>query len=943
MGESAAPGVAEPAESGEVTRSARRRRDDTAQRTHEAQFPRLPPLTVGIRHASLEHAPYRLVLGHFQGLPLTGAEARLNERSDGRLERLLLTNLYPQRLGEIVILDPVDEAPPQGAVILGLGPSGELTATELRGVVTRALVRVALNVLDHRLVDDSVEALCAARPLGVSAVLVGSSDGGGLTVASSVRALTDGVLGANATLSRLSIGLPNGQHPATDVVRYDILELIERYEDRVDLVVGVLAKQQKFDTDQADEENPQEQRDRDRLQSVTYRLKPEPGEGRTSANPPIDASGDIWRRVDIRSVEHAATATVELEFTAIGRLARAERVFGEIERAIVDRVVDAAIHDPSNDNVGGALFELLIPQALKGDLGSGENLQLIVGPEEADLPWELLRARPQDNEQQMPLALRVSLLRQFREDDRLRFTTRRASRNNVLVIGNPPSAGLPPLGRAAAEARTVAAMFSPEAETKREASRDQGTPVDEPWFTTSMIWPPAAPGSPSGTLGVQDPDPMDALYNLLNGDWRVIHIAAHGEFTGDRTSTGIVLGPVHLTANIFSKLAVVPDLVMLNACHLGRVGEGPPLTGANRSAASVARELVRLGVRAVVVAGWAVDDSAAELFAKTLYGRLLEGADFGDAVTAARLATWNTHRGLLTWGAYQCYGDPGFRLAPGSSHGPPAPINTVGELRRRVQQLYAWASDQGRSTSVDPTQAMKRLRKSLKDLEIAADRLEAVDVLGDLAAVWAELLDFERAIPLYERALTSGGSSVPMHAVEQIGNLLIRQASERHRGGQDDVAELIEKARMWLDQALAVGKSGERYALLGSYHKKCATMTTGAERLEHIKSAITCYAQANAVQPKPYHELNARQLAAVCRLCGSEAPPKPVKPISPTAESSADGAEAHNQKPESAPDFWERSRQGDLLLTQLLQDGGRTTTQRVGHFGHHHRVGDVRP
>ena len=100
-------------------------------------MPRLPPLTVGVRHGSLEHAPYRLLLGHFQGLPLTSAEARLNERSDGRLERLVLMNLYPQRLGEMAMLEPVDEAPPQGAVILGLGPAGELTAAQLRGLVTR--------------------------------------------------------------------------------------------------------------------------------------------------------------------------------------------------------------------------------------------------------------------------------------------------------------------------------------------------------------------------------------------------------------------------------------------------------------------------------------------------------------------------------------------------------------------------------------------------------------------------------------------------------------------------------------------------------------------------------------------------------------------------------------------------------------------------------------
>ena len=468
---------------------------------------------------SFEHAPYRLMLGHFQGLPLSGAEARLNERSDGRLERLLLTNLYPQRLGETVVLEPVDEAPPQGAVILGLGPSDELTATQLRGIVTRALVRVALNVLDLRLVGDDADA--DAEPLGVSAVVIGSSAGGGLTVEASVRALIEGTLGANATLRHLDVGLPDRLRPATDLVRYHTLEVIERYEDRVDLVVAVLAKLQELDDRQRVHDPVEQKTFGDRHPAVEFELEPQRGEGRASANPPIDASEEVWRRVDIRSIDTDDPAIVELEFTAIGRLARAEHVVGTVERAVVDRVVGAAIHNSNDDTVGGALFELLIPQELKGDIGSGENLQLVVGEREADLPWELLRPRPQDHEQQVPLALRVGLLRQFRESDELRFATRRPSGNNLLVIGNPPSRDLPSLTGAADEARAVASKFSP-------GTSKAGGVADEAWTVRSYVWPSEA-NSPTQTS--DDPKPEEALYELLNGDWRVIHIAAHGEFT----------------------------------------------------------------------------------------------------------------------------------------------------------------------------------------------------------------------------------------------------------------------------------------------------------------------------------------------------------------------------------------------------------------------------
>ena len=69
----------------------------------------------------------------------------------------------------------------------------------------------------------------------------------------------------------------------------------------------------------------------------------------------------------------------------------------------------------------------------------------------------------------------------------------------------------------------------------------------------------------------------------------------------------------------------------------------------------------------MVAAGWAVGDEAARVFALRFYERLLDGANFGLAVAEARRAA--KAEGGNTWGAYQCYGDPGFvlqRTSPGT-------------------------------------------------------------------------------------------------------------------------------------------------------------------------------------------------------------------------------------------------------------------------------------
>ena len=74
----------------------------------------------------------------------------------------------------------------------------------------------------------------------------------------------------------------------------------------------------------------------------------------------------------------------------------------------------------------------------------------------------------------------------------------------------------------------------------------------------------------------------------------------------------------------------VPELVFINCCHLGRIaGEAPERANLRRDynhlAANVAQEFIRMGVRAVIAAGWAVDDEAATAFAQSIYSDMLAG------------------------------------------------------------------------------------------------------------------------------------------------------------------------------------------------------------------------------------------------------------------------------------------------------------------------------
>ena len=173
------------------------------------------------------------------------------------------------------------------------------------------------------------------------------------------------------------------------------------------------------------------------------------------------------------------------------------------------------------------------------------------------------------------------------------------------------------------------------------------------------------------------------LDEFFRQHYRIIHIAAHGRFDAESKSpdrNGVVisadevLGPVQ-----FRQRLVAPDLVFLNCCHIGRID---PQSGnkADRShyahlAASLALELLRSGVAAVVAAGWAVNDRQAWEFADPVLPLHALGQTFGEAVKEARAAAFDDGQ-TNTWAAYQCYGDPDFQLRTDRPQAPRAEPST---------------------------------------------------------------------------------------------------------------------------------------------------------------------------------------------------------------------------------------------------------------------------
>jgi hypothetical protein len=548
--------------------------------------------------------------------------------------------------------------------------------------------------------------------------------------------------------------------------------------------------------------------------------------------------------------------------------------------------------------LSNALFEMLVPPAVKDRIGQGGDLLLLVDGDAARYPFELMAERV--GEEPHPLAIERGLLRQLGGDGSRGGSQPAMGPNTVatgrsmLVIGAPQNVK-PPLPGAIREAKTVADV------------------------ATARGYQPAQ---------CIDTGSRAVITELFARDYRMLHVAAHGRFCKNPLESGVVIGDgEYLTVADVQSLHAVPELVFLNACHSGQFADSP-LAPLPQLAASLAVAFMDAGARAVVAAGWAVDDDAALLFADRFYNRFLAGERFGEAVKAARQAVHGTYPSSNTWGAYQCYGNPDYRLPDpftARSASRSAKLVSRSEVVAALRSLAARAG----GARGEAARALAQDFSSIRDG--VSDRWKDGGVFAELANVAAELEDFEQAAALYGQALATAKALAPISAVEQLVNVLGRQAPKlwlaKTPAANEAALAVFRQAEEWLDwldKKLAL--TPERAALRGSLHKRWALVTSGADRRAHLKRAEAAYRKARELgkdkKSESYQLLNWLAFRFVNR----------AKPESRTLTRLAiDEWERAKEKEKSQgePDFWTRVAIPDALLHVRLFEGTLSDPARL--------------
>jgi hypothetical protein len=192
------------------------------QRSKRYRAPSVAGFRAGVVHGDLRYAKFPIVVGHYEGDTIVGAEARIDQLLEGAMATRYNLGLYPgpMRTAAVVLRQPTALQKalklPNGAVVIGLGRWGELTAAQLSNLIRRAALTYVLQ-LD----DAAVPPANDSDVVGLSILLIGTNSTSNISIDDSVAALLRGIAQANRELG--------SRVPAAR--RIEELEIIELYAD----------------------------------------------------------------------------------------------------------------------------------------------------------------------------------------------------------------------------------------------------------------------------------------------------------------------------------------------------------------------------------------------------------------------------------------------------------------------------------------------------------------------------------------------------------------------------------------------------------------------------------------------------------------------------------------------------------------------------------------
>ena len=911
-------------------------------------------ITVRVSHGDLSYSAYPTVVGHYKDDSIAHAESALDQFLDFRLSERQRLGQYPGDLATSEVVFRQGEGNvPEGALVIGLGEFGELSIPRLERSLTNGIIKYILTYNEWWLAkSDSND---ANNEVGLSFLLVGSGQGG-LSIEESIRVIIRSVRNANEQFE------PTDNDQRFRLIKH--IEVVELYRDlAVEAAHAALYCKSAFDQI-----------------TVAKELVEIPG-GLRRMN--VQSNPEWWQTWAVRKREHEAV----YEFENFTKTARTRLIDEPVNAMLVNQfltlIMDRTDFDPSAElSPYKTLFEILIPNAIKATSPDTDKLKLKLDKETARIPWEMMiDGWSSDNK---PLAVTKKLVRQLALKEGIPLELARG--NQALVVGDPPSGD---------------EWYSLLEGARKEAVMVAKLLTDEHHFNVTKII------RESDDLDQETQMGIEILNALTTGEFKILHLAGHGSYyrggiesEEEAQDEGMIIGKnMRLTPTLVNKMRRIPQVVFINCCHLGNIEDRDRTIRHPDIAANLATQFIQKGAKAVIAAAWEVLDQPAMMFAEVFYKNLLDNKTLSDSIHAARCEVYEEFSDSNTFGAYQCWGDPMYRLNPvkrarASGKGkvryvsPEECIDAAHNIRMRAKATLAGSGENLVSRCDDLFEFVTNNYVDLAVPEPVAnnntDKTEwssaKTRVLTQLGRAYGELREFPKAIYLLRAALVLDPDNVLAEEIEQLGNFECRLAANAYVARKllgdpqeleplsDSENELITEGTDRLENLLhrkladkSVTVSRELLGMLGSAMKRKATMQrkVTSEIRNTLLQMSNYYGTgwSGDLSLKPSASLadylraaNARNIAAdnyaftnmtlsfiVLQWFENKKSPKSNK-----QQFSNDFIHVFRiftrdaaNKQERPKDFWEITEFAILLILQILDDSLRS---RVGLYGDHEEL-----
>lgn len=827
------------------------------------------PIRVNVSHGNLKYAKYPVVAGHFQYDAILTSESVIDKQLKGELSRLLRLGLYPGPIGtnQVVLAEENLGNNFQGAIIVGLGIPGELSAFQLMTSIEKGVSRFLTLRNQCKNNASSNQDL-----VGVSVISIANAYGG-LSTDSSIRAIIQGIQRANRNIQL---------YYEEKIKGVEEIEIIELFDDKA---LSLLKSVQRLQTSESKEFN------------IVYQ-----GKGLSSKlgkmwRIPYDNSSDWWTRISVSELEEEGEEKFKMSVATSGASEKVAHVSSNNE-ILKTLLKDMTLNNQRSPEIAKTMFELLVPLNFKEELKRQNNITWVLDVASAEYPWEMI----QENVDSVPLCIHSGMVRQLATGN-FRDKTSRVNEKTALVIGDP----------------ILEKFFSQLPGAKKEAEMVTALLKGEGYTTESLINTTAT----------------SIFLKLFAKNHKIIHLAGHGVFNyGPQKATGMVIGNnSFLTPGQLAGMSETAELVFVNCCYLGQMDKESELKSQQRNkfAANIGTQLINNGARAVIVAGWAVDDTAALDFSRHFYQNMFSGLGFGEAVKRARKKIYDDHKSRTnTWGAFQCYGDPFYRLVEGGSND----SNENGvvileevelELRNLAQQMD--------TNDYDPESVLKRMIFIEESVEKMNLKSEKILELG--ASIFNGLNEYSRSVECYEKLFASGNSNYSVKSIEQYGNVSAKLAVQKYVERNLSESEAVKAMDKIINELTLLNQllpTSERLSLLGSTYKRkmfIQSPNSPKQALKSLSEAIHCYERASKISDfkNPYPLINWLSLLRIKMLLEGKTS---ITNISLDARKVLEQLFEKSSKDKGKADtFWKFANTVSIRLTQYILGTPKVTLDEL--------------